>query len=461
MTRSSLGCHWIRVHPDGHDFEHVARMQYPSVKTFEWMSKDRNFCADLVAAMPKDAYFLARNHPRSEDKEVMFRDPIATGIRHANEWQADVLEGRCFLPVGRTFFLGINEPDATSGDRSAIDRYTAAFLDRLRQHGLRGGAFNFSTGHPRTKDGTPNTAPDYTVFEMAHQAIVRGSHIGVLHIYGTAITPCAPGHYDRLKSCPWTDVQWVVGECGIDEHVIGGGPHHGWLHSLGGNANAYADWLDRLIMGVNDPRIHSWQVFTYDFSHPWDSFDTRPARSVFETYNWKHGAAQPRPPAPQPPAPPQPPRPQPSTSLIHPVAGAPISQHFYQNPEAYAQYGLPGHNGTDFAAPLSTPIRAIAAGIVAWADTDHDYGLYVRLWHEQLNVYSFYAHMDRHAVAQGTLVTAGQVIGYVGSTGNSTGPHLHLEIRLAKPDGSYSDLTPMPKGRADGETWCAMHGLKL
>lgn len=276
-------------------------MQYPSVKLFEWHWSNRDACHDLLAALPQDSYILARDHPMSEQKQDMWNDPVGTGTRHANEWAMKVASGQVHTPDDRTFFLGINEPDATTGDRNAIDVYTQAFLSRLRVHGLRGGGFNFSTGHPRTVDGTSNSAPDYSVFEQSHRAIVEGHHIGVLHIYGTAAQPLAPGHFDRLRACTWQDVEWVVGEFGIDEHVIGGGEHKGYLASVP-SPMGYCEWLDTAIMGINDARIHSYQVFTYDFSHPWASFDIRPGRDALESYQWRHMSQQPSPgPGPTPP----------------------------------------------------------------------------------------------------------------------------------------------------------------
>lgn len=285
---SKLGLHWMRNHPDLFDPEHIEAMQYKSVKLFEWHWNNRDACREMLAVLPRDSYILARDHPLSEQKGDMWADPVGTGTRHANEWAEKVRQGNVHTPLDRTFFLGINEPDATNGDRNAIDLYTATFLDRLKVHGLRGGAFNFSTGHPRTVDGSGSTLADYSVFERSHQAIVRGRHIGVLHIYGTANAPCAPGHYDRLKACPWQDVEWVVGECGADEHVVGGGNHDGYLISMSDNPARYCAWLDELIIGINDPRIHSYQVFTYDFSHPWSSFNVREIRHALEGYQWRH-----------------------------------------------------------------------------------------------------------------------------------------------------------------------------
>lgn len=285
-----LGMHWLRYHQDGRDLEHIERMQYRSIKPFQWMWNNRDFCRDLLTVLPSNAYILARDHPLSEQKEDVWRDPVGTGVRHANEWASKVSSGDYHLPLDRTFFLGINEPDATSGDRNAIDIYTASYLNRLGAHNLRGGAWSFSTGHPRTVDGTPHTPADYSVFERSHQAIVQGGHIGVAHIYGTTAVPLAPGHFDRLAACPWQDVEWVIGEFGIDEHVIGGGGHAGFHKGFEGRLHEYCGWIDRAIMGIEAvfSHIHDYELYTYDFSHPWDSFNVRDIREALESYDWQH-----------------------------------------------------------------------------------------------------------------------------------------------------------------------------
>ena len=99
------------------------------------------------------------------------------------------------------------------------------------------------------------------------------------------------------------------------------------------------------------------------------------------------------------------------------------------------QYGSGGHKGVDFAAPGGTPIRAIAAGQVITSTYHSSYGNYVMVYHgtdDQGNTYaSLYAHMiSTPAVGLGQDVAQGDVLGYVGSTGNSTGNHLHLELRV-------------------------------
>ena len=86
------------------------------------------------------------------------------------------------------------------------------------------------------------------------------------------------------------------------------------------------------------------------------------------------------------------------------------------------------HTGLDFAAPSGTPIRAVAAGVVTEAGWAGAYGYRtVQTLGDGTEVW--YCHQEAYAVQVGDEVVAGQEIGRVGSTGNSTGPHLHLEVR--------------------------------
>jgi murein DD-endopeptidase MepM/ murein hydrolase activator NlpD len=90
--------------------------------------------------------------------------------------------------------------------------------------------------------------------------------------------------------------------------------------------------------------------------------------------------------------------------------------------------GAEVHAGLDIAAPRGTPIRAAGGGVVARAGRDNEYGLFVLLQHPE-GYRSMYGHASRLLVAAGDSVQAGQVIGLTGSTGRSTAPHLHFEIR--------------------------------
>ncbi|HEY9744000.1 MAG TPA: M23 family metallopeptidase [Coleofasciculaceae cyanobacterium] len=93
------------------------------------------------------------------------------------------------------------------------------------------------------------------------------------------------------------------------------------------------------------------------------------------------------------------------------------------------------HAGTDLGAPQGTPVIAAATGQVATADFLGGYGLAVILLHEKGTQQSLYAHLSEIFVQPGQSVEQGTVIGRVGSTGNSTGPHLHFEWRHLTSDG--------------------------
>ncbi len=107
------------------------------------------------------------------------------------------------------------------------------------------------------------------------------------------------------------------------------------------------------------------------------------------------------------------------------------------------------HQGTDYGAPFGSPIRAVTDGIVNFAGWHGGHGNMVRLGHAGA-LGTGYAHMSRIAVVPGERVSQGQVIGYVGSTGLSTGPHLHFEVYRnggpVSPEGVNFTNTPLLEG---------------
>ncbi|NJM46208.1 MAG: M23 family metallopeptidase [Alkalinema sp. RU_4_3] len=116
--------------------------------------------------------------------------------------------------------------------------------------------------------------------------------------------------------------------------------------------------------------------------------------------------------------------PAPITSLfgwrIHPITGASRM-----------------HTGTDIGAPMGTPIMAALSGRVILADMMGGYGLAVAIEHDNGARQTLYAHMSELFVKPGDVVNQGAVIGRVGSTGASTGPHLHFELRQMTTDGTW------------------------
>ena len=102
------------------------------------------------------------------------------------------------------------------------------------------------------------------------------------------------------------------------------------------------------------------------------------------------------------------------------------------------------HKGIDMASPVGTPVHAPADGIIGKAEWFSSYGLYIQLEHGG-ELQTRYGHLSRLNVAAGQFVRKGDVIGYVGSTGRSTGPHLHYEVRVAG-----ESVNPMPYMQESG-----------
>ena len=135
-----------------------------------------------------------------------------------------------------------------------------------------------------------------------------------------------------------------------------------------------------------------------------------------------------------------------------PINGARISSSFGMRFHPVLNRNRP-HNGTDFAAPRGTPIMAAGAGVVERANRFGSFGNYIRIQHA--NGYeTAYAHLNGFArgIRAGSRVQQGQIIGYVGTTGRSTGPHLHYEVHLnGRPTNPMTLELPGGRTLTDGE----------
>lgn len=110
-----------------------------------------------------------------------------------------------------------------------------------------------------------------------------------------------------------------------------------------------------------------------------------------------------------------------------PVSGGTITAIFHD--PNYPFKHLFEHSGLDIAVPTGTAVHSAAPGIVAWARTGNSYGNYIMVIHSG-GYATLYAHLSSMEVAADQFVSRGQQIGRSGSTGLSTGPHLHFEVRL-------------------------------
>ncbi len=145
---------------------------------------------------------------------------------------------------------------------------------------------------------------------------------------------------------------------------------------------------------------------------------------------------------------PAPPVPEPPPRLVHPLPGAAMTQPFgcttfELEPWDPACAGGHVHTGIDLAAAAGTPVRAAAAGDAVVTDSEDGYGLHVLLEHGG-RLATLYAHLESTALRTGDRIGAGQEVGRLGSSGLSTGPHLHFEVRR---DGRPVDPAPwLPAG---------------
>ena len=116
------------------------------------------------------------------------------------------------------------------------------------------------------------------------------------------------------------------------------------------------------------------------------------------------------------------------TLMKTPINGARLSSSFGMRKHPILGFNKL-HQGTDFAAPTGTPIMASGNGVVAMAQKYKGYGNYILLNHNS-TFKTAYAHLSKYGrgIRKGVRVAQGQIIGYVGSTGMSTGPHLHYEV---------------------------------
>ena len=117
-----------------------------------------------------------------------------------------------------------------------------------------------------------------------------------------------------------------------------------------------------------------------------------------------------------------------TTSFIKPIEGTISSTYGFR--ETSTGDVPKNHTGTDIAAVTGTKIKSATDGQVVLASEEGDYGKHIKIQIGEVSI--IYAHCNSLYVKEGDMITQGQEIAEVGSTGNSTGPHLHFEIRIAE-----------------------------
>jgi len=121
-----------------------------------------------------------------------------------------------------------------------------------------------------------------------------------------------------------------------------------------------------------------------------------------------------------------------------------VSQQYGVNAAFYKQFGLAGHEGVDYATPVGVPVLAPFDGVIL-RDTDNPksgaYGTHLVIWDPTQKCAVWYCHLASNRVSYGERVQCGQVIGLTGNTGNSTGPHLHVNLVETDSFGNRTNLS--------------------
>lgn len=433
------------------DFQYLDRLRPAAVKVVD---PDPAVVRRVLAALDPNGVCVLRDHPLSEQKADMARDPVGTGHRHAIDWITKLTTGR-FAEFGkdrRIVVCGINEPDVhNQAEEQIVYQYTKIFLETLTANNIRALALNLSVGWPRNSG--PDTPPIWDTFMPLEPIINAGNHFLCVHEYWYPDVKSAWGWYgNRIGKCPMS-VPIIIGECGYTRQLANLPQPWGWRGNL--NPATYAEQLWYYHDNV-DKNVFAIMPFTTGYaSVDWESKDTQPAHADIlgrvRAYSWP--AVWPVPKAPIDP-PVDPPTESDPALIIAPKYTGRISGYYGQAYFTKEGAFIRAHEGLDISMVTGTPIYAAADGIVAWADPLQSeksaYGIYVRVYHPQLNICGFYAHLSRCDVKTGNSVKQGQLLGVSGDTGNSTGPHLHFEIRLMTPTGAYrTGVSPHGNARVD------------
>lgn len=461
-----LGVYWSSGHQRPTDLQYTKALDPAVVRVYE---ADSNRMKLMHEAVPYATIF-PRIWDISEEKHkpIMQTDPVGLGKTHAAFWDAKLTQwAKEGLSMNRDmiYVCGINEPrvwpdpqidrrsnwsawyTATARQSEIVDKYTTSFMDNLTSYGIHGSAFEFSVGWPTNLND--EEASYWGFFEGSHQAIIRNKGVVNIHEYWYCTGPQTGwGWYGgRWAHIPWQDVKIVIGECGIEnmvdeQRMKNEGRLRGWKGSV--SASTYAQQLAAYQTALNkDPRVWGAFVFLTDFyNNEWASQDTDGAH--VEIVNAARNDVgnltliTPDKLKPITPPPGSSVDPSPGKDFVWPISNAvnKISQYWGRNPADYAKFGLQGHNGLDFACVMGTNCMSIAEGVVMMVATDPSYGNYVRVYHPKYDICSFYAHLRDAIVIIGQRVTKGQIIGHTNNTGNSNGPHLHLEIRKMNGEGN-------------------------
>lgn len=342
-----------------------------------------------------------------------------------------------------------NEPDVNTNTGLAnLNEATLGAIDEAVHLGIRVVVGEWAEGNPHNNNTGDESVTAWKLAQLRPSlkaAADNGMWFG-RHCYGRPLVEDLTGRWHALGRLEWDlnelnipNLRTLVTEIGVDGGIAGHTGEQGWQKLDTGpmSASEYLAWIvnaepfARKIGGVEAlmyfgfGSTDKWLAGGFDISEGFASTWIAPLRAlgdatVTETDEIEDSSGHLR------------------IELARPVSYAStrrVSQWFGDGQGNYDDYELIAHNGLDYPAPLGSPVMASHPGIAYTFDQgDIGFGKYVRIHYfdgkgkERYKTY--YAHLSEFKVTNGAKVKRGQVIGLSGSTGNSTGPHVHWQLRI-------------------------------
>jgi murein DD-endopeptidase MepM/ murein hydrolase activator NlpD len=422
-----MGVHWIADLVRDGDKSYMASLS-PAVIKIVNPSRDR--VLEAFRWVQPHGHVALRYHPISEQQAELAADPVGLGRKHADYWRLQMETTYKEFDRSRLYVMGINEPTVHNADQERkVAQYTEAFLRSLKAFNIRAYVFNFSVGWPREVDGEIV----WDSFKHLEGLINETNSFGCVHEYWYPNVMEGWNSYaNRISRCP-LEIPFVIGECAYTRQVKGLPQPYGWDGNI--SASAYADQLWEYHDKVDPGKVFAICPFTTSYGGlEWRNKDTLPAASEILRRNRKFSWPVPWPQY----------RKEPPAMDLKTV---------WPRMDRITQWYGGTHSGLDISMPTGTPLYAMHDGIVAWSGIDAGgYGEYLRINLTSLGFDQFVAHLSNRIVRQGERVSRGQLLGHSGNTGNSTGPHLHLECRMKLAVGSFVDRSgvgPFHRGQVD------------
>jgi murein DD-endopeptidase MepM/ murein hydrolase activator NlpD len=326
-----------------------------------------------------------------------------------------------------------NEPECNTNEGLAnLCQFTLGAIEEANAQGVTLVILNLAEANPHDND-THNEAVvawKWNELKPCIDAAIRGGHYLGRHCYWRPDVEGPTGRWHALGrleadlamlkdlGVDVDNLKALVNEWGIDGGIANRTPIQGWKVLT--DAGTYrAQIIEGETYARKIKQIHGMMLFTSGYEGEWESYehDVGFCGSLIGPLNSLIPDAIPE-------IPPEG-LPMPTTELLAPLRRADVVR-------VTQRFTPPSHYGIDFSCYEGMPIFASCDGIAYRGQQASGFGLYVRI-EDGAGLYVYAAHLRAWAVADGAEVQTGDVIGYSGNTGNSTGPHLHYEVRRAAP----------------------------